>query len=73
MSAPITFQVAPVQVGEYTMVLLPVELSRRLASRGMCMVEGEINSAHFQAPLEPGGRGNHWLHLTEALLPQAPS
>lgn len=62
------FQAQPIQVGSWTLVLLPPEASEQLPSRGMCMIEGELNGAPFQAPLEPDGRGGHWFHLTDALV-----
>lgn len=27
------------------------------------MVDGSINDSHFQAPLEPDGKGSHWLKV----------
>jgi hypothetical protein len=31
------------------------------------MVEGTINSFHFQAALGPDGKGNHWFRVDESL------
>jgi hypothetical protein len=46
---------------------LPKDASEQLPSRGMVMVEGAINGYDFQAPLEPDGKGGHWLKLSEAM------
>ena len=63
----IQFQTWAQKVGSWTLVVLPAEASEQLPSRGMCMAEGEINGAPFQAPLEPDGRGGHWFRLTDSL------
>jgi hypothetical protein len=33
----------------------------------MTMVEGTINGARFQAPLEPDGQGSHWFRVDDTL------
>lgn len=35
------------------------------------MVEGNLNGFHFQAPLEPDGKGSHWLRVDEKMLKAA--
>jgi len=35
------------------------------------MVEGTINGFHFQAPLEPDGKGSHWLNVDESMCKAA--
>lgn len=67
----IDFQATPTQIDNWIVVVLPPEASQQLPSRGMCMVEGVINGVPFQAPLEPDGKGGHWLGLTEDLRKKA--
>ncbi len=31
------------------------------------MADGAVNGHHFQAPLEPDGRGSHWFRVDEAM------
>ena len=58
-------------VGSRKIVRLPANASERLPSRGMVMVQGTINGAAFQAPLEPDGKGSHWLEMSDALMKAA--
>ncbi|MDO8648805.1 MAG: YdeI/OmpD-associated family protein [Candidatus Peregrinibacteria bacterium] len=57
----------PFNIGSWTILLLPKSASAKLPSRGMAMVEGTINGAPFQAPLEPDGKGSHWFRVTKAI------
>lgn len=43
------------------------EISSQLPSRSMVMIEGEINGISFQGPLEPDGKGRHFLPMDGAL------
>ena len=54
-------------IGSWTLLRLPKNASARLPSRGMTMVEGTINGARFQAPLEPDGKGSHWFRVDESM------
>ena len=54
---------APRTIGSWTILPLPKNASAKLPSRGMVMVEGTINGSPFQAPLEPDGKGSHWMNL----------
>lgn len=58
-------------VGETTILKLPKEVSAQLPSRGMVLVEGTINGAHFHTALEPDGKGSHWLNVKSSLLQAA--
>ncbi len=49
------------------LVLLPQAASSKLPSRGMVMVKGTVNGVPFAIPLEPDGRGSHWLNLEKAM------
>ncbi len=51
------------KVGSGVIVALPKEASLELPSRGMVMIEGSVNDAHFRAPLEPDGQGSHWFKV----------
>lgn len=54
-------------IGSSTLLRLPKSASAKLPSRGMTMVEGTLNGARFQAPLEPDGKGSHWFRVDETL------
>src|SRR5436190_1257286 len=53
--------------GAWTFVSLPKNVSAKLPSRGMLMVEGTINGFPFRAALEADGKGSHWLKANEAM------
>lgn len=67
MSA-IRFGVTLFQIGSWTVLKLPESASAQLPSRGMTFVEGKLNGSRFEAPLEPDGRGGHWLRVDDSLL-----
>jgi len=46
----------------------PKSASATLPSRGMVLVEGNINDSHFRSVLEPDGKGSHWLAVDKGLL-----
>lgn len=60
-----------VAIGDWTLVILPQDISAKLPSRGMVLVEGTINGHAFKVPLEPDGRGSHWLNIDHALQKSA--
>src|SRR5437868_12921044 len=53
--------------GGWTFLNLPKQASAKLPSRSMVSVEGTINSAAFQATLQPDGQGGHWLKVDRKL------
>ncbi|MGE5287604.1 MAG: YdeI/OmpD-associated family protein [Micromonosporaceae bacterium] len=55
------------KIGSWTLLRLPESASAKLPSRGMTMVEGTINGFHFQAALEPDGKGSHWFRVDKAM------
>lgn len=55
------------ELGGRLIVRIPPELSKALPSRGMVMAEGTINGVVFQGPLEPDGKGSHWLEVSDRL------
>lgn len=61
--ATIRFQAKLFNIGSRTLLRLPKSASAKLPSRGMVMVQGTINDSHFQAPLEPDGKGSHWFRV----------
>jgi hypothetical protein len=49
------------------LLTLANDVSAKLPTRGMVMIEGNINKIRFRAPLEPDGHGTHWFLLDPAL------
>ena len=64
------FEAKLVKVGPRAIIRLPIEVSEKLPSRGMVMICGTINNISFQAPLEPDGKGSHWMEVTHQLSDQ---
>jgi hypothetical protein len=64
----ISFKAKLFKIGSWTLLSLPKSASEKLPSRGMVMVEGKINGSSFQAPLEPDGKGSHWLKVDKKML-----
>ena len=67
----IVFEAVLKELKSRKILRLPAEASEKLPSRGMVMVRGTINGAAFQAPLEPDGKGSHWLDVSGALFEAA--
>ena len=67
----IRFRAPLFKIGSWTVLVLPKDISEKLPSRGMVMVEGSINNLPFQRELEPDGKGSHWLRLDESILKAA--
>lgn len=63
----IRFEAKLFKIGSWTLLRLPKSASAKLPSRGMVMVEGKVNDSHFQTPLEPDGKGSHWLKVEKAM------
>ena len=63
----IRFKSTPFKIGAWTILLLPKDVSAKLPSRGMVLVKGTINGSSFKTPLEPDGRGSHWLKVDNDL------
>lgn len=63
----ITFKTGVFKIGSWTLLSLPANASAKLPSKGMVMVKGTLNDFEFQAPLEPDGRGSHWLALSKPM------
>src|SRR5260221_14792352 len=63
----IRFEAKLFKLGSWTLLKLPKSASAKLPSRGMTMVEGTINGFHFQAALEPDGKGSHWFKVDKTM------
>jgi Bacteriocin-protection, YdeI or OmpD-Associated/Domain of unknown function (DUF1905) len=60
----------PAEIGKnesWTFVILPKNVSAKLPSRGMEVVEGTINGVEFQTTAEPDGQKSHWLKVDRKL------
>ena len=55
----------------WTFLVLPMNASAKLPSRGMTAIEGTINGFAFQAVLEPDGQKSHWLKVNRKLCEAA--
>ncbi len=69
--APIRFEAKLFTIGAISLLKLPQSASVKLPSRGLTMVAGTINDFHFQAALEPDGKGSHWLKVDKPMLTAA--
>jgi hypothetical protein len=63
----IRFEAKLFNIGSWTILKLPKSASAKLPSRGMTMVAGTVNDFRFQAPLEPDGKGSHWLKVDKTM------
>lgn len=59
----VSFETRLFKIGRWTLLRLPRDESEKLPSRGMVMAKGTINGFSFRAPLEPDGKGSHWLKV----------
>jgi Bacteriocin-protection, YdeI or OmpD-Associated/Domain of unknown function (DUF1905) len=69
--SPIRFEAQFLKVGSTIVLRLPERASVKLPSRGMVVVDGTISDFHFQAALEPDGKGSHWLKVDKSMLKAA--
>ncbi len=67
----ISFETQLCTIGRTTVLHFPESASAKLPSRGMVLVEGTMDGAHFHTALEPDGRGSHWLSVNKGLLEAA--
>ena len=51
----------------WTFLVLPKDVSAKLPSRGMAVMQGTINGVKFQSALEPDGKKSHWLKVDRKL------
>ena len=59
------------KIGPLQVIRIPLDSSKKLPSRGMVMVQGTINNLNFKAPLEPDGKGSHWIEVSTLLSEEA--
>lgn len=64
----ISFTITPFTIGSSVIVKLPMDASAQLPSRGQVMAAVSIGGYSFESPLEPDGRGSHWLKLDETAM-----
>jgi len=69
--SPIQFEAQLLKIGSTVLLRLPPPASAGLPSRGMVVVDATMNEFHFQAVLEPDGKGSHWLKVDKAMLKAA--
>lgn len=50
-----------------SLIVLPIEVSKALPSKGMVMAKISIDQYQWISPLEPDGRECHWFLLPEAI------
>jgi len=63
----IIFETKLLKIGPLQVIKVPLESSKKLPSRGMVMVEGTINNVPFKTPVEPDGKGSHWIEVSTLL------
>ena len=63
----IIFEEKLLKIGPRQIIRIPIDSSKKLPSRGMVMVKGTINDLAFTSPLEPDGKGSHWLEVSGTL------
>lgn len=57
------FKSRVIEISSRLIVRLPKEISEKLPSRGMVMIETSIKSLKYQVPLEPDGQRGHWFEI----------
>lgn len=64
----ISFSGRITKIGTTYLTAVPLELSKAFSTRGMLMIEGRVANSYIHCPLEPDGRGSHWLKIDDLLL-----
>ena len=59
------------KAGSWSFLIVPMDASAKLPSRGMTPIEGTMNGFPFQAALEPDGQKSHWLKVDRKLSKSA--
>jgi hypothetical protein len=60
---PMRFETKLFNIGSWTILKIPVEISQKLPSRGQTMIKGTFNGIDFKTALEPDGKGSHWFKV----------
>ncbi|MEG0679656.1 MAG: YdeI/OmpD-associated family protein [Carnobacterium sp.] len=63
----ITFEAELIKIGDRQIIILPLDSSEKIPTRGMSMVQGTLNEMSFKAPVEPDGKGSHWIEVSSSL------
>lgn len=61
----INFEAELRKIQSRQVIVIPLESSKKLPSRGMVMACLSLKGRSFIAPLEPDGRGSHWFEVSE--------
>lgn len=67
----IVFETKLSKIGHRQVIIIPLDSSTKLPSRGMVMIQGSINKIPFKVPLEPDGKGGHWFEVSKRLSEDA--
>jgi len=67
----IIFETKLLKIGHLQVIRIPLESSKKLPLRGMVMVQGTINNIPFKEPVEPDGKGSHWIEVSTSLSKEA--
>ncbi len=67
----ISFEAVILNIASRKVIRIPLNSSEKLPSRGMVMIEGTIKEVAFIAPLEPDGKGSHWLEVSDLPIEEA--
>lgn len=62
------FEASPQRLDNRLILRLPNELSDRLPSRGMVMARLQVEGQHRILPVEPDGKGGHWVELGDMAI-----
>ena len=67
----ISFEAILHEIEARKVIKLPQDISKKLPSRGMVMVQGSMNGYPLIVPLEPDGKGSHWFTLNDSFLQES--
>lgn len=63
-----SFKVKISKIESRNIIKIPIDISKELPSRGMLMVNVNMNHISFIVPLEPDGKGSHWFEISHNLI-----
>lgn len=67
-ASAISFTAKLYTINDWVILQLPKSASEKLPSRGQVMITGTLNGQPFETPLEPDGKGSHWVHIEPKML-----
>lgn len=56
------------QIKTTLLLPIPLEHSTAFSTRGMLMIEGRLENTSLHCPIEPDGKGSHWLKIDSSIL-----